>query len=208
MSGQIAWDGSPLAMDYPSLTGQINLSVAAGQFLKADPGVGRLLGVLSLRALPRRFVLDFRDLFQQGFAFDDISGDLQIAAGVAKTNNLRMRGVQAAVLMEGKADIEQETQDLRVIVVPEIDAGTASLAYAAINPAIGLGAFLAQTLFSKPLIAANTREFHITGSWADPKVDKVERSFTDAVPNIPAPSVAPAPPIPSAGSASDPEGKP
>ena len=208
MSGQIAWDGSPLAMDYPSLTGQINLSIAAGQFLKADPGVGRLLGVLSLQALPRRFVLDFRDVFQQGFAFDDISGDLQIARGVAQTNNLRMRGVQAAVLMEGKADIEQETQDLRVIVVPEIDAGTASLAYAAINPAIGLGAFLAQTLFSKPLIAASTREFRITGSWAEPKVDKVERSFTDAVPNIPAPSVAPAPPIPAASSAIDSEGKP
>lgn len=208
LSGQIAWDGSPLAMDYPSLTGQINLSVAGGQFLKADPGVGRLLGVLSLQALPRRFVLDFRDLFQQGFAFDDISGDLKIAQGLAQTNNLRMRGVQAAVLMEGKADIEQETQDLRVIVVPEIDAGTASLAYAAINPAIGLGAFLAQTLFSKPLIAANTREFHITGSWTEPKVDKIERSFTDAVPNIPAPSVAPPPPIPAASSASDSEGKP
>lgn len=208
MSGQIAWDGSPLAMDYPSLTGQINLSVAAGQFLKADPGVGRLLGVLSLQALPRRFVLDFRDLFQQGFAFDDISGDLKIAQGLAQTNNLRMRGVQAAVLMEGKTDIEQETQDLRVIVVPEIDAGTASLAYAAINPAIGLGAFLAQTLFSKPLIAANTREFRITGTWADPKVDKVERGLTDAVPDIPAPSVAPPPPIPAATPASDSEGKP
>ncbi len=208
LSGQIAWDGSPLAMDYPSLTGQINLSIAAGQFLKADPGVGRLLGVLSLQALPRRFVLDFRDVFQQGFAFDDISGDLQIARGVAQTNNLRMRGVQAAVLMEGKTDIEQETQDLRVIVVPEIDAGTASLAYAAINPAIGLGAFLAQTLFSKPLIAASTREFRITGSWAEPKIDKVERGLTDAVPNIPAPSVAPAPPLPAAASASDSEGKP
>lgn len=208
MSGQIAWDGSPLAMDYPSLTGQMNLSITAGQFLKADPGVGRLLGVLSLQALPRRFLLDFRDVFQQGFVFDDISGDLQITRGVAQTNNLRMRGVQAAVLMEGKADIEQETQDLRVIVVPEIDAGTASLAYAAINPAIGLGAFLAQTLFSKPLIAASTREFRITGSWADPKVDKVERGLTDAVPNIPAPSVAPAPPLPAASPASDSEGKP
>ena len=208
MSGQIAWDGSPLAMDYPSLTGQVNLSITAGQFLKADPGVGRLLGVLSLQALPRRFLLDFRDVFQQGFAFDDISGDLQIARGVAQTNNLRMRGVQAAVLMEGKTDIEQETQDLRVIVVPEIDAGTASLAYAAINPAIGLGAFLAQTLFNKPLVAANTREFHITGSWAEPKVDKVERGLTDAVPNIPAPSVAPAPPMPAASPASDSEGKP
>ena len=188
LSGQVAWFGSPLSLDYPSLTGQINISIAAGQFLKAEPGVGRLLSVLSLQALPRRLVLDFRDVFQQGFAFDDISGDVQVTQGVAQTNNLRMRGVQAAVLMEGKADIEQETQDLRVIVVPEIDAGTASLAYAAINPALGLGAFLAQALFSKPLIAANTREFHITGTWGDPKVDKVDRKFGAPVPDIPAPS--------------------
>lgn len=207
MSGQIAWVGSPVSLDYPSLSGQINISIAAGQFLKAEPGVGRLLGVLSLQALPRRLVLDFRDVFQQGFAFDDISGDVQITQGVAQTNNLRMRGVQAAVLMEGQADIERETQDLRVIVVPEIDAGTASLAYAAINPALGLGAFLAQALFSKPLIAANTREFRVTGTWADPKVDKVDRKFGAPVPDIPAPSSS-MPGSPPATSANEPTPKP
>ena len=52
---------------------------------------------------------------------------------MATTNNLRMRGAAAAVLMEGSADIERETEDLRVVVVPEINAGTASLAYAIIN---------------------------------------------------------------------------
>ena len=61
-----------------------------------------------------------------------------------------MRGAAAAVLMEGSADVERETQDLRVVVVPEINAGTASLAYAFINPAIGLGTFLAQYFLRKP----------------------------------------------------------
>ncbi len=195
MGGQLAWVGSPLSLDFPSLSGQVNLSMASGQFLKADPGVGRLLGVLSLQALPRRFLLDFRDVFQEGFAFDDIGGDLQIAQGVAKTNNLRMRGVQAAVLMEGSANIAQETQDLRVVVVPELNAGTASLAYAAINPALGLGSFLAQALLRKPLMAANTREFHVTGPWADPKVDKIDRKGTGETPAgaQPAASAASAP---------------
>ena len=35
----------------------------AGQFTKIDPGIGKLLGVLSLQALPRRLQLDFRDVF-------------------------------------------------------------------------------------------------------------------------------------------------
>ena len=187
LSGQLSWLGSPLALDYPTLSGNVAVALDAGQFLKAEPGAARLLGVLSLQALPRRLLLDFRDVFQEGFAFDNITGDLKIAQGVANTNNLRMRGVQAVVLMEGQADIARETQDLRVIVVPEINAGTASLAYAAINPAVGLGTFLAQVFLRRPLIQAGTREFHVSGPWADPKVEKVERKFGDAVPDVDAP---------------------
>ncbi|MEO6033094.1 MAG: YhdP family protein [Burkholderiaceae bacterium] len=179
LTGQIGWTGSPFALDYPTLTGQVGVAIEAGQFLKVEPGAARLLGVLSLQSLPRRLSLDFRDLFQEGFAFDNITGDVKIGQGVAVTNNLRMRGVQALVLMEGNADLERETQDLRVVVVPEINAGTAALAYAVINPAIGLGAFLAQAILKKPLTEAGTREFHISGPWADPKVERVERRFGD-----------------------------
>jgi uncharacterized protein YhdP len=193
LTGQLSWLGSPLALDYGSLRGKVNVAIDAGQFLKAEPGAARLLSVLSLQSLPRRLALDFRDVFQEGFVFDNITGDLVIDQGVAQTNNLRMRGVQAAVLMEGKADIGRETQDLRVIVVPEINAGTASLAYAAINPALGLGTFLAQVFLRKPLIQAGTREFHVSGSWADPKVEKVERKFNDAVPDMDAAASAPRP---------------
>jgi uncharacterized protein YhdP len=115
-------------------------------------------------------------VFQEGFAFDSITGDVQVAQGVAQTNNLRMRGPQAAVLMEGSADLARETADLRVLVVPEIDAAGASLAYAAINPVVGLGTFLAQLILRRPLVAAGTREFHVTGDWADPKVARIERT--------------------------------
>ena len=175
LEGQVAWLGSPLALDYPSLGGQFNVNVENGQFLKADPGIAKLLGVLSLQSLPRRLALDFRDVFTEGFAFDFIRGDVQIDQGLAATNNLQMKGVNAGVLIEGKADIARETQDLKVTVVPEIDAGTASLFTTFINPAVGLGTFLAQLFLRRPLIQAATQEFHIDGSWADPKMTKVER---------------------------------
>lgn len=182
LEGQVAWAGSPLSPDYPSLSGQINANVESGQFLKADPGLAKLLGVLSLQSLPRRLALDFRDVFSEGFAFDFIRGDATIVQGVATTNNLQMKGVNAAVLMDGRADIAKETQDLRVIVVPEINAGTASLIASAINPAIGLGSFLAQMFLRRPLIQAATQEFHIDGTWADPRVTKVDLKPAPAEP--------------------------
>ena len=193
MTGQLSWAGSPLSLHVPSLDGRINLALDAGQFLKAGPGAARLLSVLNLQALPRRLLLDFRDVFQEGFAFDNVTGDVTIDDGVASTNNLRMRGVQAAVLMEGSADIARETQHLRVLVVPEINAGTASLAYAVINPAVGLGSFLAQLFLRRPLMAASTREFMVQGSWAEPKVERVERSLTAPLPEMDAPAAVSAP---------------
>ena len=170
LGGQVAWNGSPLAPDFPSLSGKMHLDIASGQFLKADPGLAKLLGVLSLQALPRRLTLDFRDVFSEGFAFDFVRGDVQIAQGIARSNNLQMKGVNAAVLMEGQADLLRETQNLHVVVVPEINAWTASLVATAINPVVGLGSFLAQMLLRGPLIAATTKEFRIDGSWSDPQV--------------------------------------
>ncbi|MBV5299941.1 MAG: TIGR02099 family protein [Rhodoferax sp.] len=176
MEGQVAWLGSPLTPDYPSMTGAFNVNIESGQFLKADPGIAKLLGVLSLQALPRRLTLDFRDVFSEGFAFDFLRGDVSIEQGIAKTNNLQMKGVNAAVLMEGSAHIAHETQDLRVVVVPELNAGTASLIASVVNPAVGLGSFLAQLFLRRPLMEAATQEFHIDGGWADPKVTKVQRT--------------------------------
>jgi len=195
LTGTVSWPGSPLSPDYAKMTGTVAVAIDSGQFLKAGPGAARLLGVLSLQSLPRRLSFDFRDLFAEGFAFDNVVGDVRIGDGQASTNNLRMRGAAAAVLMEGSADLVRETEDLRVVVVPEIDAGTASLAFAVINPALGLGTFLAQYFLRKPLAAANTREFHVTGPWDDPKVERVERNLVgdaatpgDAAPAAPTPA--------------------
>lgn len=175
LEGQVAWLGSPLALDYPTLSGAFAVNVESGQFLKADPGLAKLLGVLSLQALPRRLVLDFRDVFSEGFPFDFVRGDVTIAQGIAATNNLQMKGVNAAVLMDGRADIARETQDIKVVVVPEINAGTASLVASVINPAVGLGSFLAQLFLRQPLSRAATQEFHIDGTWTEPRVTRIAR---------------------------------
>jgi uncharacterized protein (TIGR02099 family) len=190
LEGQVSWLGSPLSLDYPSMNGTFNVNMEAGQFLKADPGLAKLLGVLSLQSLPRRLTLDFRDVFTQGFAFDFIRGDVTIQQGTAATNNLQMKGVNAAVLMEGKADLALETQDLKVVVIPEINAGTASLVASVINPAIGVGTFLAQMFLRQPLIRAATQEFHIDGTWADPKITKLGRraAAPESRPDAPAQS--------------------
>ena len=157
------------------MDGGVHMQVEKGQFLKVEPGMGKLLSVLSLQSITRRMTLDFRDVFSQGFAFDYIRGDISVEQGLARTNNLQMKGLNAAVLMEGKASLVDETQDLKVVVVPEINAMTASLAATAINPVVGLGSFLAQMFLRGPLMEAATRTFHVRGTWADPVVEPASK---------------------------------
>jgi uncharacterized protein (TIGR02099 family) len=177
IGGQLRWPGPPTALTLEQLSGTVRLSLDSGQLLQADPGgAGRLLGVLNLQSLPRRLSLDFRDLYQKGFSFDHIDGDVQIRSGQASTHNLRVRGVQAMVLAEGSASLPGATQDLRVWVVPDFNAGAASLAYAVINPAVGLGTLVTQWFLQRPLAEAATREFHVTGRWDAPLVTPVDRT--------------------------------
>ena len=178
IEGQVGWVGSPITVDYPSMTGSFNVALDDGQFLKSEPNIGKLLGVLSLQSLPRRLMLDFRDVFSEGFAFDFVRGDVNISQGQARTNNLQMKGPNAVVLMEGSADIAKETQAIKVVVIPELNAAGAALVYTAVNPVVGIYSLLAQWLLLKPLVQANTHEFFIDGTWLEPRVTKVERSNT------------------------------
>ena len=79
--------------------------------------------------LPRLLKLDFHDVFSEGLAFDGITANAMISRGVLHTDNLKMHGVQATVLMDGSADIANETTNLHVVVIPEFNLGTSSLVY-------------------------------------------------------------------------------
>ena len=188
LAGEVSWDGLPFSLDIPSLSGKLEMDIAAGQFLKVDPGAAKLLGVLSLQSLPRRLTLDFRDVFSEGFAFDGASASATIEQGVMKTDSFKMRSVNAAVLMDGTVDLARESQNLHVVVIPEINAGAASVAYLIVNPVVGIGSFLAQLFLRDPLMRAFTMEYEIGGPWKDPTIRKLPRATPNAAP---APSAAP-----------------
>jgi len=190
LGGKIRWNGSPLRLDYRSLGGELSLALGKGQFLKSDPGIAKLIGVLSLQSLRRRLTFDFRDVFADGFAFDEIGGHAKIDAGIARTQDFHMRGVAASVRIRGEANVAAETQSLVVEVQPELNAGLASLAYAALaNPAIGLGSFVAQMMLREPLQRMFAYEYDVTGPWSDPQVAERRRP-AEAAPGAPgAPAV-------------------
>jgi len=173
LAGELAWNGVPYVIDYPSLSGNLAVEAGSGQFAKIEPGAaGRLLGLISLQGLPRRITLDFRDVFSDGFAFDSIAGKLDVKAGIMHTDRLQIDGPSARVLMRGNVDLKEETQRLVVNVQPEL-GGTAALGVAVVNPIAGAAALLAHKVLQNPLNQIFSFDYGISGSWDDPKVEKL-----------------------------------
>jgi len=152
------------------------LEANKGQFIKLDPGIGKLLGVLSLQSLPRRLSLDFRDIFSEGLAFDEIVGTVKVNRGIANTENFRIQGPAVRIQMTGDVDLARETQKLRVKVFPSM-SDSLSVAGALIGgPIAGIATFVAQKLLKDPIDKMAAYEYDVTGTWADPQVAKVESS--------------------------------
>jgi len=167
------WNGNPTAIDYASLAGRVEVHAADGQFLEIDPGVGKLLSLMSLQMLPQRITLDFRDVFSKGFKWERIDATAQIAGGVLDTQDLRMRGSAADVAMKGQADLARETQDLRVRIRPNLGDSAATVV-GVINPVAGIVTFLGQRVLKDPLGQIFAYEYGITGTWKDPQVRKIK----------------------------------
>lgn len=176
IKGNATWEGSPADFAFATLAGQLDFKAQTGQFLKVDPGVGKLLGVLSLQSLPRRLNFDFRDIFNEGYAFDSIGATLRAARGVVYSDDFKMRGPSAKVNMSGLADLNQESVQLRVKVIPKLSESVAVAGALIGGPLAGVGALAAQKLLRDPLEEAISKEYMVTGSWLAPDVKKLTKS--------------------------------
>ncbi|OUV03528.1 MAG: hypothetical protein CBC42_03490 [Betaproteobacteria bacterium TMED82] len=172
LSGQLSWSGTPLDFSIVKSSGDLSLDIDDGKFLKVDPGLARLVGVFNIQSLPKRIKLDFEDIFSQGFSFDKLRGNLRLSDGKATTENLRVVGTQATIFLEGDVSLSEKTQNVRLLMLPELNAGIASLGYVLVNPAVGLGSFLAQYILRDPLRKVMAIEYQVTGPWDSPTIQK------------------------------------
>ena len=182
--GRLRWNDAPTNMDYGSLSGQFKLNSNKGQFLKADPGVAKLLGVLSLQSIPRRFTLDFKDVFSDGFAYDTMEADVTLKDGIASTQNFKMTGPSATVVMDGDLDLESETQNLNVLVLPDLNPAGGSLIYSVIaaNPAVGVASVIADYLLKDPLGKIFSFQYKVSGPWQAPVIERVKKGEGNSPP--------------------------
>lgn len=179
INGQLEWRNMPWTFSKADLEGKMDVALEDGRFVTPNSNSARLLELLSLQSVKRLAKLDFQPagFIKEGFPYDNLRGTIAVSKGVISTDNYRVTGPVGTIVIGGQSNLNTETLDLRAVVVPNLDvSGAAIAAGIAINPIVGVGAFLTQWLLQGPLAKAMTVEYRVGGTWDEPQISEVAPS--------------------------------
>ena len=170
------WPRSPSDFALGAMQGTLSLTIKDGRLAEVEPGAGRVLGLLSVAQLPRRLMLDFRDFFSKGFAFDRIGGNVRFAGGVAQSDDMVIDGPAAEIRMRGRSDLRAQTHDQTIEVLPKTGnllPAVGAIAGGPVGAAVGA---VANAMLKKPLGEMGAKTYRVSGPWKEPKVEVVDHA--------------------------------
>ena len=172
-SASLTWSGGPAEDAIARLGGTVRLELDRGQLRGLKPGAGRMLGLLSVIELPRRLALDFRDVTDEGLAFDTVRGDFDIRGGNAYTQNLLLKGAAVDIGVAGRTGLAGQDYE-QTVVVSGNPSGPITVAGALAGGPVGAaGALLISQLFKGQLQGLARIYYRVTGPWSDPRVERI-----------------------------------
>ncbi|HET7202508.1 MAG TPA: YhdP family protein [Steroidobacteraceae bacterium] len=173
LAANLWWPGGPTGEAIKSMNGTLRLVLEEGQLRDVEPGAGRMLGLLSVAQLPRRLALDFRDVTDQGLAFDSVKGDFEVRAGNAFTQNLLLKGPAVNIGIVGRTGLASEDYDQTVVVSGNTSGPLAVAGALAAGPVVGAGVLVLSQLFKDQLQGLARVYYHVSGPWSAPVVERI-----------------------------------
>lgn len=177
----MSFSGGPSWSFLQTLDGDVTVSLGSGQLDEVEPGAGRMFGLMSIVALPRRLSLDFRDVFQKGFGFDSIQGSFRLEDGTAYTCNLSLQGPAADIGIIGRADLVNRDYAQAAVVNANVGNTLPVVGALAAGPQAAAALFLFSQIFKKPLQDIGQVYYSVSGDWDEPSIESADAAQFAAV---------------------------
>jgi uncharacterized protein (TIGR02099 family) len=182
-SGLIAQKGdAQFNLNWPGIIYQPNLKYADGD-VYVHFGKGQIIGIdekanesmnlgrlLTLLSINRLLTMSFADLFQSGYSFNKMKGQLSLHNGKMDIKSLNFDGSTASIDILGDVNMLTHYLDLRLAVTPYITSSVPIIAGLIGGPIVGITAFLANKVFGKLVDQISTYNYTVTGDWQHPKI--------------------------------------
>ncbi len=182
MKGRIDWPGPAYDLDFAKLSGSLDFKFEDGMLRKVDPGLGRLLSLLSVNYLPRRLRLDFKDVADKGFHYDLFSGTAEIENGTVYSPGLLIDGPSAALALHGRTGLVDHHYEMRLEMVPKFKYSVPLAVGVLAGPQAGLLVYLFNRIAEGAGLNLNKSialDYAIAGTWEKPVVTPLRKNNTD-----------------------------
>lgn len=166
--------GPPRSEFLEELDGDVSMRIVNGQLDEVDPGAGRVFGLLSVAALPRRLSLDFRDVFNKGLGFDKIEGTFRIVNGDAYTCDLTLEGSVADIGVVGRAGLAQRDYNQTALVSADVGSSLPAVGAVVGGPPAAAALLLFSQIFKKPLQELGQAYYQVSGDFDDPAIERTD----------------------------------
>ena len=178
-TGSVSWKGAPYDYRLEILDGKLDIHSGQGRLSSVEVGAGRLLGVLNVENLRRRLLLDFSDLSEEGFAFDELNTAMTIKQGTATISKFIMPGPSATIRLEGELGLVKQDVDIKMSISPAVGGNLTVAGFVLGGPAGGVVTYLASKAIKKQMDKSANYQYTISGLWDDPVVDKIQSDEAD-----------------------------
>jgi uncharacterized protein YhdP len=175
VTASVFWPGAPAGDWLAHAEGDVALRAETGRLVDVEPGgAGRMAGLLSFSALPRRLALDFRDVFARGFTFDEITADFIVVDGNAYTDNLKLTGPTAEIGIAGRTGLRDRDYRQQAVVTAEPGKMLPTVGGLIGGPGVAAALLIFTRIFKEPLKGIGRAAYCVTGSWDSPKVERLD----------------------------------
>jgi len=170
LNATLNWLGAPWQYNFESLNGQFTGSLTNGSVTEVNDNGARILSLLSLNAIRNTINLEFDNIFEKGFNFEELNLSGKITDGIIKNDDFYLDGSAGKIVGSGLIDLPNSETNYKFSYSPAVTSSLPVLTAFAINPLTG-AAVLFLTKILEPVVETVIRvDFSVHGSLMNPIV--------------------------------------
>ncbi len=179
LNAKFSWNGALECFEPEHIQGPFSMQFDQGIIADIEPGIARLISLLSIDSIVRRLQLDMKDVTMKGLEYESITIAGLLKKGVVELKTLNLDSSGLDVELEGNIGLKERVFDLNAKITPALGSTLPTLAgiLGVVNPVTGILTYL----LAKHLPFINediiTYHYRVTGPWANPEVSASGGSF-------------------------------
>lgn len=174
------WLAAPYNLAINNMSGKIIIDFRRGKLISLGEqankqiALGRIITLLSIRALSTRLFSGLQGLSEKGFNYDRFKAHFNLRRGNAHATKAYFSGIVANIYAKGNINLTKKALDLMVTIKPHITASLPIIATIAAGPIAGAATWTANQLAASAVDNIAASQYKIVGPWDKPNVIKIK----------------------------------